>query len=86
MYSINTSNVPGVLPGVHLSTAVYSYSRSASLTSLLHLTMHSNRSELEFPGSNSFSLAASRPSKGSYSIAVRVVSTEDYIETTHIAI
>ena len=38
MYSINMSNVPGVLPWVHLSTVVYSYSRSASLTSLLHLT------------------------------------------------
>ena len=25
MYSINMSNVPGVLPGVHLSTVVYSY-------------------------------------------------------------
>ena len=46
MYSINMSNVPGVLPGVHLSTVVYSYSRSSSLTSLLHLTMHASRLEL----------------------------------------
>ena len=46
MYSINMSNVPGVLPGVHLSTAVYSFSRSASVTFLLHLTMHSNSLEL----------------------------------------
>ena len=40
------SNVPGVLPGVHLSIVVYSYSRSASLTSRLHLTMHASRLEL----------------------------------------
>ena len=46
MYSINMSNVPGVLPGVHLSTLVYSYSRPSSLTSLLHLTMHASRLEL----------------------------------------
>ena len=46
MYSISKSNVPGVLPGVHLSTVVYSYSRSSSLTSLLHLTMHASRLEL----------------------------------------
>ena len=43
MYSINMSNVPGVLPGVHLSTVVYSFLNSSSLTSLLHLTMHASR-------------------------------------------
>ena len=46
MYSINVSNVPGVLPGVHLSTACVRYSSSASLTSILHLTMHASRLEL----------------------------------------
>ena len=39
-------NVPGVLPEVNLSTVMYSYSRSFSLTSLLRLTMHTNRLEL----------------------------------------
>ena len=36
------SNVPGVIPGVHLSTVVYSKENkfSASLMSLLHLTVH----------------------------------------------
>ena len=72
LYSIN---IPGVPPG---GTFVY---HSASLTSLLHLTMHTNRLVL---GPNSQGLiifsgpkqTQARASKGSYSIA----------ETTHIAI
>ena len=44
----NMSNVPGVFPprGYICLPRVYSYSRSASLTSLLHLTMHASRLEL----------------------------------------
>ena len=45
-YTPLMSNVLGVLPGVHLSTACVRYSSSASLTSILHLTMHASRLEL----------------------------------------
>ena len=60
---ILVSNVPDVIPGVHLSTEVYRkeiYSRSVSLTSLLHLTVHARCTcplELgpKLPSSDSFS-------------------------------
>ena len=74
MYSIN---IPGIPPG---GTFVY---RSAILTSLLHLTMHTNRLVLgpNFQGLIIFSgpkQTQARGSKGCYSMAVSVVSTEDY--------
>ena len=64
MYSINMSNVPGVLPGVQLQRCVR-YSCSVSLTSVLHLTVHAGPLELgpKFPRSNSFSLDPSKSVK-----------------------
>ena len=75
------SNVPGVLLGVHLSIAVYRkyiyrkyiYSRSACLTSLLHVTVHAQCTgplELgpKFPSCNSFSLVQSHQSHQSEAI------------------
>ena len=61
------SNVPDVIPGVHLSTVLYRkliYSRSASIESLIHLMVHTRCTgplELgpKLPSSNSFSLVPS---------------------------